>query len=91
MFPGFTAPKLVWVKRNGPDLFKRIDKVLLPEDFVRLWLVGEAVSDMSDSAGTSWLDTRSRNWSDRLLEATDLEREHMPRLVEGSAPADFPA
>ena len=84
VFPGFTAPKLAWMRRHEADLFSRICKVLLPKDYLRLWLTGEHVSEMSDAAGTSWLDTRARDWSDALLEKTGLNRQHMPRLVEGS-------
>ena len=87
VFPGFTAPKLLWVARHEPDIFRRTARVLLPKDALRLWLTGEAVSDMSDASGTSWLDVASRDWSDELLEATNLSRDHMPRLVEGSAPS----
>ena len=85
VFPGFTAPKLLWVKMNEPELFRRVAKVLLPKDYLRLWLTGEHVGEMSDAAGTSWLDCKRRDWSDELLAATDLSRAHMPRLVEGSA------
>ena len=84
VFPGFTAPKLVWLKNNDPHTFAKVAKILLPKDFLRLWLTGEHVGEMSDAAGTSWLDVRKRDWSDTLLEATDLSRDHMPRLVEGS-------
>src|SRR5690606_4539534 len=56
VFPGFTAPKLVWVQDNEPEIFAKVAKVLLPKDFLRLWLSGEHVSEMSDAAGTSWLD-----------------------------------
>lgn len=84
VFPGFTAPKLVWMERHEPDLFRKAAKVLLPKDYVRLWLTGEHASDMSDSAGTSWLDTGARQWSDELLTATRLDRSRMPRLVEGT-------
>lgn len=87
VFPGFTAPKLVWVKHHEPELFAKVRRVLLPKDYVRLWLSGEAVSDMSDSAGTSWLDVGARRWSADLLAATDLDERHMPRLVEGSQPS----
>jgi len=84
VFPGFTAPKLLWVQRNEPEAFAKIHKVLLPKDYLRLWLTGEYISDMSDSAGTSWLDVGGRDWSDDLLGATGLNRGHMPTLVEGS-------
>jgi xylulokinase len=84
VFPGFTAPKLDWVKHNEPHIFSRVAKVLLPKDYLRLWLSGEHVSEMSDAAGTGWLDTGARDWSDGLLDKTGLDRQAMPRLVEGS-------
>lgn len=84
VFPGFTAPKLAWVKNNEPDVWARVAMVLLPKDYLRLWLTGETVAEMSDAAGTSWLDTGARDWSDDLLAATGLSRAQMPRLVEGS-------
>lgn len=85
VFPGFTAPKLVWVARHEPEVFARVARVLLPKDYLRLWLTGEAVSEPSDAAGTSWLDTGERDWSDTLLAKTGLSRDQMPALVEGSA------
>lgn len=84
VFPGFTAPKLAWVKNNEPDTFKSTTKVLLPKDYLRLYLTGEFVGEMSDSAGTAWFDTSARDWSDALLAATEMDRSYMPRLVEGS-------
>jgi xylulokinase len=84
VFPGFTAPKLLWVARHEPEVFAKTAKVLLPKDYLRLWLTGEHVSDMSDAAGTSWLDTGARDWSDVLLAASGMRRDQMPRLVEGS-------
>lgn len=84
VFPGFTAPKLAWVKNNEPDVFAKIRWVLLPKDFLRVWLTGEHMSEMSDSAGTSWLDTGARKWSSELLAATGLEERQMPALVEGT-------
>ncbi len=89
VFPGFTAPKLLWVRAHEPELFRRVAKVLLPKDYLRLWLTGEHVAEMSDAAGTSWLDCKRRDWSDELLAATDLSRRHMPRLIEGSAVSGF--
>ena len=84
VFPGFTAPKLVWVAQHEPDVFAKVAKVLLPKDYLRLWLTGEAVAEMSDAAGTSWLDVGKRDWSDALLAASGMTRAQMPRLVEGS-------
>ena len=85
--PGFTAPKLAWVARHEPDVFAQTATVLLPKDYLRLMLTGEKVSEMSDAAGTLWLDVGQRDWSEAMLEATGLGRRHMPRLVEGSAPS----
>ena len=85
MFPGFTAPKVAWVRRHEPRVFERTRWVLLPKDFLRLWLTGEHVSDMSDASGTSWLDTGARRWSAELLAATELDERQMPALVEGTA------
>ena len=82
--PGFTAPKLLWLQKYEPSLFRAISKVLLPKDYVALRLTGDCVSDMSDASGTLWLDVAKRDWSERMLAATSLSREHMPRLVEGS-------
>ncbi len=84
VFPGFTAPKLAWVKNSEPEVFSKVAKVLLPKDYLRYWLTGEYISEMSDSAGTSWLDTGARKWSDELLAATDLSEDQMPSLVEGT-------
>lgn len=85
VFPGFTAPKLDWVRAHEPQIWAKVAKVLLPKDYLRLWLIGDHVAEMSDAAGTSWLDTGKRDWSDDLLAATGLSRAQMPRLVEGSA------
>jgi xylulokinase len=84
VFPGFTAPKLAWVAENEPDIFEKVDWVLLPKDYLRLWLTGEHISEMSDSAGTSWLDTGKRAWSESLLDATGLTESQMPSLIEGT-------
>lgn len=82
--PGFTAPKLLWVRKNEPELFDRIRTVLLPKDYVRLQMTGEKASDMSDAAGTLWVDVARRRWSGALLAATGLDEAAMPRLFEGS-------
>nr|WP_153880310.1 xylulokinase [Citrobacter freundii] len=84
MMPGFTAPKLLWVQRHEPDIFRQVDKVLLPKDYLRLRMTGEFASDMSDAAGTMWLDVAKRDWSDVMLAACHLTRAHMPALFEGS-------
>ena len=64
-------------------MFAKVAKVLLPKAYVRYRLTGEMVEDMSDAAGTLWLDVGRRAWSATILEATGLGLDHMPRLVEG--------
>jgi len=86
VMPGFTAPKLVWVREHEPEVFGRVERVLLPKDYLRLWLCGEHVSEMSDASGTLWLDVARRRWSEALLDATGLSLRAMPGLVEGSEP-----
>ena len=85
MFPGFTAPKVLWLAEHEPDVFAKIAKVLLPKDYLNFWLTGQYTSDMSDSAGTGWLDGGARNWSANLLSQSRMRRDQMPDLVEGSA------
>lgn len=87
VFPGFTAPKLVWVKENEPEIFVKIHKVLLPKDYLRFWLTGEYLSELSDSSGTAWLNTAQRRWSPELLSASDMDISQMPDLVEGTEQA----
>lgn len=82
--PGFTAPKLVWLRENEPDVFDAVRKVLLPKDYVRLRMTGDYASDMSDAAGTLWLDIDKRTWSEPLLAACELNVDHMPAVYEGS-------
>ncbi len=86
-FPGFTAPKLLWVRKHEPDIFARVHTVLLPKAWIRYRMTGELIEEMSDASGTLWLDVGARDWSDAALDATGLSRRAMPRLVEGSDPA----
>lgn len=83
--PGFTAPKLLWVRRHEPAVFGRIRKVLLPKAYIRFRMTGETIEDMSDASGSLWLEVGRRDWSDEALAATGLDRSAMPSLVEGSA------
>ncbi|MGJ7506810.1 xylulokinase [Variovorax sp. GT1P44] len=85
--PGFTAPKLLWMKTHEPENFARTACVLLPKDWLRYRMSGTLASDMSDASGTLWLDVGARDWSDELLAACGLSRKNMPDLVEGSAVA----
>ena len=87
VFPGFTAPKLVWLRDTDPAMFARVTQVLLPAAFLNRYLTGEAVGDHSDASGTGWLDTGMRAWSPDLLSLGAMRPAQMPRLVAGSAPA----
>ena len=87
VMPGFTAPKALWMARHEPELFAKVATILLPKDYIRFLMSGEKISDMSDSAGTLWLDVAARSWSPTLLAPCGLSIEHMPELAEGSAPA----
>jgi xylulokinase len=82
--PGFTAPKLLWVRKHEPDHFASLRRVLLPKDYLRLRLTGDHASDLSDSSGTLWLDVAERRWSDAMLAACELDVTAMPSLVEGN-------
>lgn len=84
VFPGFTAPKLAWLAEHEPDVFDQTAMVLLPKDYLSYWLTGRMVSDMSDSAGTSWMDVGGRCWSDALLAKSGMRRDQMPELLEGT-------
>jgi xylulokinase len=81
--PGFTAPKLLWVKKHEPEVFAATRTVLLPKDYVRLRMTSEKATDLSDAAGTLWVDVARRAWSEPMLAACDLSEAHMPRLCEG--------
>ncbi|MGO1296980.1 MAG: xylulokinase [Vibrio sp.] len=84
MMPGFSAPKVKWVQNHEPEVFEKIAKVLLPKDYLRFKLTGVYASEMSDAAGTLWLDVNQRDWNDELLSATGLTRSAMPDLYEGT-------
>jgi xylulokinase len=81
---GYTAPKLVWVKKHERKTFDKVAKVLLPKDYIRLRMTGDYASDMSDSSGTYWLDIKNRQWSELLLKAGGMRRDQMPDLFEGT-------
>ncbi len=84
--PGFTAPKLLWVKKHEPEVFRRIAKVLLPKDYVRYRMTGVFSSEMSDASGTLWLDPARRDWDSELIAASALDRSQLSDLYEGCEP-----
>ena len=81
---GFTAPKILWVKRNEPEIYASAAHVLLPKDYVRYRLTGEFAMDKADGAGTVLMDLRSRDWSQEVLSALEIPPQWMPPLYEGS-------
>jgi xylulokinase len=83
--PGLTAPKLLWLRKHEPELHKQIAHVLLPKDYIRFRLTGERLTDVSDAAGTLWLDQARREWSSELLAASGMSGLQMPRLLESPA------
>ncbi|CAI3928867.1 xylulokinase [Commensalibacter papalotli (ex Botero et al. 2024)] len=84
MMPGFTAPKICWVRKYEPEIYSKIDKVLLPKDYLRWLINGVFASDMSDAAGTMWMDVGARSWYKPLLNACGLTEDNMPKLFEGN-------
>ncbi|MDH3255097.1 MAG: xylulokinase [Acidobacteriota bacterium] len=83
-FPGFTAPKLLWVRDNEPEIYARVRQVLLPKDYVRFCLSGDYATDRAGAGGTLMLDLASRDWSSELLEALEIPREWLPPTHEGT-------
>ena len=81
-FAGFTAPKLLWMRENEPELFAEIKKIMLPKDYINYLLTGVHSTDYSDASGTLLLDVAKRRWSEEMLELCGLKAEQMPRLFE---------
>ncbi len=82
VLPGFTAPKIVWVRQNEPAVYEKTAQVLLPKDYVRYCLTGEYATEVSDASGTSLLDVEHRCWSERMLSLLDIPRSWLPRCTE---------
>ncbi len=84
VYPGFTAPKLLWMSTNEPEIFSRVKTVLLPASYLNYWLTGEITMDHSDAAGTAWYDLQGGCWSETMLSKTaGMTADQMPRLVSG--------
>jgi xylulokinase len=79
---GFTAPKLLWLRRHEPEAFARIRRIALPKDYVRLRLTGEHATDVADASGTLLFNVQERRWSQEVLSALDLDRAWLPRALE---------
>ena len=85
--PGFTAPKMVWMREREPELWARVSHVMLPKDYVRLRLCGTRATDVSDASGTLLLDVAARNWSRAVLDALELDAGLLPDVLESAAVA----
>ncbi len=84
VLPGFTAPKILWVRENEPQVYARAAHVLLPKDYLRYKLTGAYATEVSDASGTALLDVAQRNWSDELLKAIEIPRAWLPDVFESS-------
>lgn len=87
VLPGFTLPKLLWVRENEPEIFRRTARFLLPKDYVRYRLTGEMTTEVSDASGTSLFDVARRRWSDDMFNATRIPRAWAPPSVESTTVA----
>ncbi|MDP9294870.1 MAG: FGGY family carbohydrate kinase, partial [Actinomycetota bacterium] len=79
---GFTAPKLLWLRRHEPEVYERIAHILLPKDYVRLRLCGERAIDVADASGTLLFDVAHRRWSDEVCAALEIDMAWLPRALE---------
>src|SRR5574338_389855 len=82
VLPGFTAPKIIWLRKNKPEVYSKINKVLLPKDYIRFKLTNEFFSDVSDASGTSLLNVKERKWSQEILSKLEIPIEWLPEVVE---------
>lgn len=84
-YAGFTAPKILWMKQNEPDLFKQIKKIMLPKDYINYRLTGAFSTDYSDASGTLLLDVKHKRWSKDMLKICDVREAQLPQLYESDA------
>ena len=85
-FAGFTAPKIMWLRKNEPENFAKIDKIMLPKDYINYLLTGTYCTDYSDAAGTLLLDVKNKRWSREMLDICGISKEQMPELHESFEP-----
>ena len=81
-FAGFTAPKILWMQKNEPELFARIEKIMLPKDYVAYRLTGSFCTDLSDASGMLLLDVKNRCWSKEMMEICGVKESQLPKLYE---------
>lgn len=84
MLTGFTAGKIVWVRNNEPDIFAKVEKVLLPKDYIRFRLTGDFATEVSDASGTALFNVPKRVWADEMLDFIDIPKDWLPKVYESS-------
>lgn len=92
ILPGYTLPKLLWLKENEPENYEKLRTILLPHDYINFYLTGEKKAECGDASGTAYFDVRKRNWSEEILRAVDEGRnllEYLPQLIESVEPCGF--
>src|SRR5882724_8892252 len=88
VLPGFTAPKILWMKKHEPKNFARLATVLLPHDYLNFWLTGQKVMEFGDASGSALLDVKKRQWSEATLKAIDADlADKLPPLISSDKPA----
>ena len=83
-FAGFTAPKLLWMRENEPDLFERISKIMLPKDYINYMLTGVHCTDVSDASGMLLFDVKNKCWSEEMLKICGIRKDQMAAIYESS-------
>ena len=81
-FAGFTAPKILWVKENEPEVFSKCRKICLPKDYINYRLTGVFATDVSDASGTLYFDIENRKWSEEMLEIIGIDKNYLPTVFE---------
>lgn len=81
-FAGFTAPKILWMKKNEPQLFAKVKKIMLPKDYLAYMLSGAFCTDVSDASGMLLMDVENRCWSKEMLDICDITEEQLPEIYE---------
>ncbi len=82
--PGFTAPKILWLREHEPEIYEQVVRILLPKDYIRLALTGEYATDVADASGTLLFDVKNRNWHTDLMSILGIDPDFMPRAFEGT-------
>ena len=81
-FTGFTASKLLWLKKNEPEVFSKIRHIMLPKDYIGYILTGKFYTDVSDASGTLFFDVKNRKWSDEMIKILEIKKEYLPEIFE---------